>query len=502
MKRILCFALCALLLCAMTLTAYAEADADPAASAAQSGAADPGEPDTPEEPVQPGASAGTTALTVDTEHVYEGMTTAYKQGYTPVAADGIAVVVLPLAANGPLKNDHLTAAVDLGDAASSPFVYKNYQREFLLESKPIDGTEETRDIYYVRFDLALADGRINGTYPVTLHVTARDPNGTEISLDYTAYVTITDGIDPNASDEPVDTSVPEAASPAEETPTSSPVVLVTGCTISPAPVEAGGSFEATVILQNTSTIKSVQNMVVTVGTEDTNFTLRNDSDTIYISKLGKGETTELKFNYDVGQNTPEGQYTFNLSLSYDDPDAVSLSSSGRFSVSVEQPLNVELTMPKVASTVKAGDTLPLSFQVLNLGRSKIYNVRCEVEGIGLLPTSAAFVGDMEPGTEGEASLNLFIGTKDMSEGYTGTDQYGYTTGTVTLSYENAAGEAFTQEFTFDTTIEKPVTAAAQSDSDAEKETAGQWWLSIAIFGGILAAAGIGLGAYALGKKRR
>lgn len=499
MKRILCIALCVLLLGSMTPAAFAEGESDPADPAVQSGEPEPGTSGEPA-PAQPAPAA---ALTLDTENIYDGMDTAYRNGYTPVVAEGAAVVVLPLVSSGELSGGRLTASVELGDAAATPFVYKNYQREFSLTSQPINGTEETRSVYYVRFDLTLSDGRINGTYPVTLHVTAQDVSGANLSQDYTTYVTITDGIDPNAADEPVDEPSSEPVSaPAEETPTSAPVVLVTGYSIAPSPVEAGGSFEATVTLQNTSTIKSVQNMVVTVEAGDANFTLRNDSDTLYIGKLGKGESTELKFNYDVGQNTPEGQYTFNLGLSYDDPEAVNLSSSGRFSVSVVQPLEVEMTMPKVAASVHAGDTVPLSFQVLNLGRSKVYNVRCEVAGFGLLPTTAAFVGDMEPGTEGEASLNLFIGTKDMSEGYTGTEQYGSTTGTVTLSYENAAGEAFTQEFTFDTTIEKPVTASPQPSADAEQETAGQWWMSVAIFGGILAAAGIAVGAYLLGKRQR
>ena len=499
MKRILCIMFCVLLCYAMAWPVSAEEDSDPTSSAVQSA---PAQSDGSEEPV-PAQPATAAALTVDTENLYDGMDTPYCNGYTPVVAEGAAVVVLPLIPAGELSGGTLTASVDLGDASASPFVYKNYQREFSLSEQPVNGTAETKPIYYVRFDLALSDSRINGTYPVTLHVAAQDANGAELSQDFTTYVSITDGIDPNAVDAPVDEPMPEPVSaPAEEAPTSAPVVLVTGYSISPSPVEAGGSFDATVTLQNTSAIKSVQNMVVAVESADLNFTLRNDSDTVYLGKLGKGETTELKFSYDVGQNTPEGQYTFNLSLSYDDPDAVSLTSSGRFSVSVEQPLEVEMTMPKVAASVHAGDTIPLSFQVLNLGRSKVYNVRCDVDGFGLLPTAAAFVGDMEPGTEGEASLNLFIGTKDMSEGYTGTELYGPTTGTATLSYENAAGERFTQEFTFDTTIEKPVTAAPQGNSDAEQKTAGQWWISVAIFGGILAAAGIAVGAYLLGKRQR
>ncbi len=509
MRRILSLALCALLLGALTLPAFGERASetvDPTAPTEQAmetpaetgdgestpaSSAEPG--DTSLEP-QSEESAGS-VLILDNKTVYDGMDAAYQNGYTPRVSENTAIVVLPLTSSGELKDNRLTASVDLGDASGSPFVYKNYQKDFTLGQQQVSGTKEEKSIYYVRFDLALSKNRVNGTYPVTINLTAQDSSGGAISQSFVTYVTITDGIDPNASEESV--SQTQA-----ETPTSSPVVLVTGYIITHAPAKAGGSFEATVTLKNTSTIKSVQNMVVTVESSDSNFTLLNDSDTIYISKLDIGESTELKLKYSVGENTPEGQYIFNLSMTYDDPEAVSLSSSGRFTVSVEQPLEVQLTMPKVAASVSAGDTIPLSFQVLNLGRSKVYNVRCEITGVGLFPTSTAFVGDMESGSEGTASLNLFIGTKDMSEDYTGTDQYGSTTGVVTLYYENTAGAVFTQEFSFDTTIEKPVLAAAQTDGDSTKETAGQWWISIGILGGILVAAGVGFGGFALGKKRR
>lgn len=181
-------------------------------------------------------------------------------------------------------------------------------------------------------------------------------------------------------------------------------------------------------------------------------------------------------------------------MSYDDPKANTYSSAGNFTVTVIQPLDVELTIPKIEKELVAGDTIPLNFQVMNLGRSQIFNVRCDVTGNGLVQTKAAFIGNMESGTAGEAAANVFI---DRLEG---VDSYGETTGTITLTYEDSLGSEHSQEYTFDTAIIKPVTSEALTQS--EEEPVSQWWVSILIVGGIGLLAAVGAGAYLLGRKQR
>ncbi len=415
-------------------------------------------------------------LRIDHDHVYEGMEQAYKYGYTPTITDGEAIVILPLLADGDVKENKITASVDLGKANESPFVYKNYRKSFSMEEKQIDGMKETQSLYYVRFDLALSQDRFNGNYPVVVEISGKNEQGKSFSQSFTIYVTISDGaadhegidsqtdqnvnagIYTDASDGKADADskdgstddLPQAGGASdsadesygsadsgdassygggdasggagESSPTSEPIVLVSGSSLAPATVTAGEAFSAVVFLKNTSKKKNVQNMVVTVSYDTTMFTSKDDSDTVYIASLKKGEVMEL----------------------------------------------------------------PLTFQVMNLGRSKIYNVRCEISGYGLLPTNTGFVGDMEPGTEGEAGINLFIGTKDQTEGYTGTDPYGDTDGLITLYYEDADGQAYTAEYTFSTCIEKAVVSGGTS-SEEDERAAGQWWISALVAAGIIAA---------------
>ena len=501
------------------------------------------------------------ALCIDNQNVYEGMESAYNKGYQPVCENGKVTLVLPLMCSGKMKQDKITASVDLGDTKDSPFVFRNYEKDFLCKPEYINGTEETKEIYLVSFTFELNESRINGIYPVIINASGEDENGNEIQKAFKNYVTITDGIDKkeksqndktvegsqetatevNSNDKDVEIvngndgtaendainsenaendeagiagipdDVSEAAEPAdaaglsepaaggedassEETPESAPVILVEKSVVSTGTAKAGEDFDVTVTLKNTSKTKSVQNMVATITVPSADFELKNNSNTIFIDKLGAEKTTDLSLTFHVGKSTVDGNYPIEVALSYDDSKANTLSSAGTFVVTVEQPLNVKLTMPAIAADLTAGDTVPLSFQVMNLGRSTVYNVRCDVTGDGLVQTKTAFVGNMESGSDGEGDSNIFISPME------GENQYGKTTGTVTLTYEDAFGNEHSQEFTFDTSILKKQDDSSK-DGGTEKR-AMQWWVSIAVISAIIVFAVVSSVSYRMGKKKR
>lgn len=505
-------------------------------------------------------------LFIDTEHVYDGMDRSYQDGYVPGVSGGVAIVVLPILSEGDLNRKQLTARVDLGTTEQSPFVYKNYE-------KVITYDDEKR-IYYVRFDLTLAEDRYNGTYPVGIELSARDNKGNAIEKNVTVYVTITDGLDPNQNT--------EDSSSVEEQPVPAPILLISACTLQPETAVAGEEFTAVVKIQNTSVVKSVQNMVITPEYDGNYLTWVDEPASTYVKYVNASGNIELPLTFQLSQNTPEGSYRITLDMSYDDSDAMTFHSSGTITIPVKQSMNVILTVPQIAANVRAGDTLPLDFQVMNLGRSKIYNVRCNIRGAGLLETSTAFIGNLEGGSEGNASMNLFISTKNQGtdystqtesgvageniqapsgQGATGeniqapagqgtagentqapsgqgtagentqppdepgtaeentlasteqgkerensststeqeprkdsadnTEKYGDTKGVIILTYEDAEGQEYRQEYYFTTRIEEPVFPTVKAVE--EPQAAGQWWVSVLVMAGILLTGGIGVG---------
>ena len=227
-------------------------------------------------------------------------------------------------------------------------------------------------------------------------------------------------------------------------------------------------------------------MTVTVSCDSPNFSLQNASNTIYIDKLAKDTTTDIELKFKTDLETPAQRYNIMLAIEYDNSDAVTLSSSGSIPVMISQPLRVEMEAPKIPEQVNAGDTMPVSFQVMNMGRSKVYNVRIELSAPGLIPSGTAFIGNMEAGTASNADMDVFIGTKDMTEGYEGEDQYGFTNGRITLIYEDANGQEYTTDTEFSTKINPPVISAVSAQPEETPETASQWWISLIVGGAVVA----------------
>ena len=445
---------------------------------------EPTEPATPA-PTEPIAPAGQIVqLQIDDANIYEGMDRAYKDGYVPQVSDGTVTLVVPLVATGPLWGDRITVTPNFGDAASSPIQFRNYQKTFSLADNPVNVTGiegeviQTVRSYLVRFDFPLRSDRKNGTYPISLDIQAEDENGGAVIQSYNCYVNITDGKKESTTPAYGGGGGGGGVSPTEA-PVSDPRILVSKYKVSKDPVMAGEDFTVTVTLKNTSPEGDVQNMLVTVSSESKNLVLKNDTNTIFLGNLAAGGTTELELKYGTDRETPAQRYDINLAMDFDDEAAISMTSSGSVTVAVAQPVDVELAPFTMPSDIGAGETVQLSFQVMNLGRTEIYNARVELDVPGLSPSGNAFIGNMEAGTSATQTLNVFAGMKD------GNERYGYTSGRVRLIYEDVDGKEYTQEVNTATNIKELVIAAkdpAQEQEEAEKEQrqAAQWWIFVAL----------------------
>ncbi len=443
------------------------------------------------QPTEPTIPEIPTVLEIDSSHIYSGMDTAYEDGYLPRIEDGVMHIVLPLRCSGALWDNKLDAAVSLDSSASSPFVVENLQKTFYLESIIPENSTEPQDIYLVSFDILLAEGRRNGTYPVTINASGFDYKGSPIKTTFTLYITITDG----KVDKPVVSQV--------DTPTAEPVVYISKTVIEPEAIQAGESFTMTVTLKNSITTKFVRNMLVTVDTGNVQIDLEEDSNIFPVDRIDAGGEVELTVHFSTDTSLPSGKYPITFSFKYDSSKTLNLSSTGASVVEIKQPANMELVMPRFSTSVSAGETVPMSFQVMNMGRSAMYNVRCVVSGYGFAPSNTGYIGTMEAGTSANTKVDLYIIPLNASEGNENGSQYGQTTGTVTLIYEDEVGQEYQQETTFDTTVNRPVVELPENNTEEEEEErrVGSWWISISILG-LLILATVGLLFLKTRKERR
>ena len=456
---------------------------------------DPTDPSTePTQPSVPPVPENTipTALTIDTENIYDGMDKAYEDGYVPRTENGFMYIVLPMLSNGNIYQNRIKVSLGLGSGASSPFVMANYEKTFELETVTPKNSNEEKELFLIEFTVKLSSERINGVYPVAVNISGYDDSGTPIDCSYTIYVTITDG------------KSNQVTQPAPEVATAEPVVYISNSVVQPDKVMAGEEFTLTVTLKNSLTTKSVKNMLVKIDTGNLHINLLENTNVFQVDKIPAGGETELTFRLGSDASIPAGKYNLNFTFNYDSSKTLNLSSSGSTIVEIHQPANMELVMPRFAQSVTVGETIPLSLQVMNMGRDPMYNVRCTVSGFGFAPSNTGYIGTMDAGSSATTEVELYIIALNASKGNENGSQYGNTIGTVTLIYEDETGQEYQQETQFETTVNRPVVEVAQTASgeDAEEKAAGQWWISVLILGGVILAAGIGFVLIKRKKKNR
>lgn len=347
------------------------------------------------------------SLQIDSTHQYlndDGtpkMERTYNEGYTPTVANGYANIVLPLIPvnSTVIKDNVINTSINLGDTASSPFVIKNYDRQFKFGSHKVNGG--TMDSFLIEYNLKLSDSRANGVYPVVITTSYFLSDGTPMTQDFTVFVTISDVPAPEPAPEPTD---PGGGGGGGGGATSQPKVIISNYTISPDPVNAGEKFNVNVTLENTSKSQTVKNITVTFKSQTTDLMPGDNTNTAYIEKIGAKKTADFSFAMAARADAKAGPQKIDIAIAYEDSAAAQLTATDEISVEVHQKIRLEYDPPKFPSQVYMGDTTSASLNLYNKGKNVLYNVTVTLDVPGLTPESSAFLGNMESGTAKTADI--------------------------------------------------------------------------------------------------
>ena len=250
----------------------------------------------------------------------------------PECSEGKASIVIPVTATGDIKDNKISTAVQLGDTAGSPFVYKNYRKDVTLKDWNINNSNKKNKAYLVQYDLSLNNDRINGTYPVDVKVAGYDSKGNKVEDTYTLYVVITDGKEPDtgsSDDVPADEPTTEI--------TFAPKVLV-----KEYKTESTGEnkLKVNITIYNSSKSENVRNLTVSVSNTVEGLQLESPSDTVFVDKLNVGDTYVVTYEYSYSKKLASGQYNLALAMDYADDKGTAFTSAGNAKISIEQPLDV------------------------------------------------------------------------------------------------------------------------------------------------------------------
>lgn len=450
-------------------------------------------------------------LHIDDKNIYKNMDKAYQDGYVPKIEENMAYIVLPLCFDeDSMETESVAATLKLGEPDGSPFIYKNYQKTFSKKSHPETG----KGLFLIQFKLKLQKNRKSGVYPVTVQVDYT-ANKTEVSQEFVIYVQITNEVEetkePSSEEKTVEIPGSEETNSnmdeesesftEEEQQAPEPKVILYQCKDFPTEIHSGEEVSFTAVLKNTNKQKYVQNMVISLNCESEEISIADGSNVVYVDEIGAEGMQELPMKLQVSDNAPSGKYVITLDISYNGPDAESLSSTGRIELHVTQKVNVELEVGTLSSEVNAGDTVKIPVQVMNLGRGGIYNVRCSLDVPGLSLEKSLFLGDMEGGNAVSGEISAFAGVVN-EEAEDAGERYGKTSGIVTVYYETEDGKEYTQSQDFSVTIESMQIRSLPDKKDEEKEKKNvrmQMAVGVGILGII---SGFGTAASVFVRKRR
>ncbi len=355
---------------------------------------------------------------IDQHSTIDGMSRSWYQGYEPTISYHIMTLCLPIRA------ENYTGDIAVSLALDDPNV-------FLLTSEPKAVTVSPKDgIYPVKISLALERYRRNGDYPATITIKGTDGNGKEIVETMPYVIRIRDGYGSHETMEPVITDV-----------------------VGSLDVGTDGSLSLTIT--NPTTTQSIMDGEITV-TDSSGEILMSGSNRFSVPEILPGKSETVTIPMTVKGNASISQHTLEVKFSYKvlGQDA---EWKETFTVPVTQPIRLEQGGVQLPAAI-AGELSNMTLPLMNMGKGELQNVLVKLEMDGVLDAQSVLVGTMSAGETKQAKLTF---TPKI-------DSVGAHSGTVTITCEDAYGNAFIQTLDVTLTVDKPI-PEAELEPEEEKE---------------------------------
>ena len=355
---------------------------------------------------------------MDPYAVGEGMGKSWYQGYAPAIKNNTLTICLPIRAETCVGE--ITASIALED----PHV-------FLLASQPKEVTVSVNNgIYPVKLSLALEKQRRNGDYPAVITLRGVDAAGKEITQTVPYVIRIRDGYPSHETVKPVISQV-----------------------IGELDVGSDGSVSLTVT--NPTTTQSITDGEITV-TDTRGEILMSGSNRVRVAEILPGRSETVTIPMTVSGNASISQHVLEVVFRYK-----ALGTDARweetFTLPVTQAIRLEQGGVQLPTAI-AGELSNMTLPLMNMGKGELQNVLVKLEMDGVLDDQSVLVGTMTAGETKQARLTF---TPKL-------DSVGIHSGVVTVTCEDAYGNAFSQTLDVNLTVDEPIPEAEiQQEEEAD-----------------------------------
>ena len=392
-------------------------------------------------------------------------------GLVTAVCDGFSIVRAPSATEAPKKEDSefrirtssvdsngvcvLTPSGDYGDqlevrlplTCTNGYVYDLKVTPVLsndIEKFPFDidlvdytlsypGSIGRGQVVEFLYHLRLSKKATVGVKQVDFNVTYRNDEDDLKSGTVSLFVNVRKGLSPTSD---------------KDTTTSVPKLIIESYKLSSDKIYAGETFDLEFTIKNTSDSTNLQNVQIHIkdaGETATIVPASGGSNTLYISKIGKGQSSSQKVSLQTAPDATAKAYTLNVDFSYESASTNAAHTANEtIAVPILQKIRLKCDEPTVYDDVSYLDSsTSMSIKMYNMGRSSIYNCIVDVEGNGLKLEESYFGGTLSAGSTLAADISVI------------PSEAGDIQGTVVISYEDVYGEPGEERLPFTLHVEDP-----------------------------------------------
>ena len=283
------------------------------------------------------------------------------------------------------------------------------------------------------YHLRLSKKATVGVKQVDFNVTYRNEDGDLKTGTVNLFVNVRKGLSPTSD---------------KDTTTSVPKLIIESYKLSSDKIYAGETFDLEFTVKNTSESTNLQNVQIHIkdaGETATIVPASGGSNTLYISKIGKGQSSSQKVSLQTAPDATAKAYTLNMDFSYESASTNAAHTANEtIAVPILQKIRLKCDEPTVYDEVSyLNSGTSMSIKMYNMGRSSVYNCIVEVEGNGLQLEESYFGGTLGAGSTMAADISVIPSVA------------GDIQGTIVISYEDVYGEPGEERLPFTLHVEDP-----------------------------------------------
>lgn len=270
---------------------------------------------------------------------------------------------------------------------------------------------------------------------------------------------------------------------------SAPKLMVTGYELDKEYLSPGEKSILKITVKNTHASKSVRNIKFSLSEESGEIT-PSGMGTAHIKNISAGGTYVWEVELTASHTVTVGEHRFTVSAEYEDSDYRSYSSSDTLRLNVRQSVKLKYDSAILPKKVIQGDNQTVTINLMNTGKSTVYNCTIDFDIEHLQSGGSTFVGNIDPAQTGIGTANLRVDSNFEGE----------VKGKITITYEDDYGEVYTDTVDVSTVIEKKVEQLEIKEEPEKKNSL--WWLFILIGLAVGGGAGFGIPWLINDKKQR